>query len=380
MKRRLIAWILLIIPLCQICAQRESKDLLNISLWNPIATSPYDSLSTTNVTLGLSSKTYKLKGVGINLFAHFNEHRVNGFTLNGVGEFVKGNMNGIEVSGMFNVVSGHMHGLQIATVQNTNVLHARGVMISGITNFAIGNARGVQLAGVTNMAGSHFSGVQISSGVNIVTSSSDLLQLGGLVNVCAEPINGIQISMGNYAGGVNGVQLGLLNLCGGEVRGVQVGIINHSKDTSAVKIGLVNVSPKTRIQFLSYGGNTTKINLGVRFKNHHTYSILGIGTHYLGLNDKFSGAFSYRVGAELPLMKNLVLSSDVGFSHIENFSNEDLTTPERMYSLQFRLNLEYHPLSRFGIFASGGFAHTRYYKANRIYENKPIVELGVVLF
>ncbi|WP_321437802.1 hypothetical protein [uncultured Bacteroides sp.] len=380
MKRRLIAWILLIIPLCQICAQRESKDLLNISLWNPIATSPYDSLSTTNVTLGLSSKTYKLKGVGINLFAHFNEHRVNGFTLNGVGEFVKGNMNGIEVSGMFNVVSGHMHGLQIATVQNTNVLHARGVMISGITNFAIGDARGVQLAGVTNMAGSHFSGVQISAGVNIVTSSSDLLQLGGLVNVCAEPINGIQISMGNYAGGVNGVQLGLLNLCGGEVRGVQVGIINHSKDTSAVKIGLVNVNPKTRIQFLSYGGNTTKINLGVRFKNHHTYSILGIGTHYLGLNDKFSGAFFYRVGAELPLMKKLILSSDVGFSHIENFNNEDLTTPERMYSLQFRLNLEYHPLSRFGIFASGGFAHTRYYKANRIYENKPIVELGVVLF
>ena len=380
MKRRLIVAVLLIIPLSILFAQETAKHSLNISLWDPIASSPYDSLSTTAVTLGFSSRTYNLKGVGVNMSAHFNEKGVNGVTLNGVGEFAKGNMNGVEISGLFNVVSGHMHGLQIATVQNTNVLHSKGVMIAGITNFTIGDARGVQIAGITNMAGSHFSGVQFSSAVNIASSSSDLLQIAGLVNVCAEPINGIQIALGNYAGGVNGVQMGLLNLCGGDVRGVQIGIINHSKDTSAVKIGLVNITPKTRIQLLTYGGNTTRINTAVRFKNHHVYTILGIGTHYLGLNDKFSGSLFYRAGAELPLMKKLFLSSDAGFSHIENFANEDMTTPERMYSLQLRLNLEYHPLPRFGIFVSGGYAHTRYYKANRIYENKPIVELGIALF
>jgi hypothetical protein len=380
MKRRLIVVVLLILPLSLLYSQSKAKHPLNISLWNPVASSPYDSLSTTNVTLGFSSKTYQLKGAGINLFAHFNEKVANGFMLNGVGEFVQGNMNGVEIAGLFNVVSGHMHGLQIATVQNTNVLYAKGVMISGISNFTIGNARGVQIAGITNMAGSHFSGVQLSSAVNIASSSSNLLQLAGMVNVCAEPINGIQIGLGNYAGGVNGVQMGLLNLCGGDVCGAQLGIINHSKDTSAVKIGLVNINPKTRIQLLTYGGNTTKINVAVRFKNHHTYTILGIGTHYLGLDDKFSGSLSYRVGAEMPLAKKLSISSDAGFSHIENFSNEDFTTPERMYSLQLRLNLEYHPLSKLGIFASGGYAHTRYYKANRIYENKPIVELGIVLF
>ena len=380
MKRRLIIMILLILPLSLLYGESVVKHPFNLSLWDPIATSPYDSLSKTNVTFGFSSRTYQLKGAGINIFAHLNEKSVNGFTFNGVGEFVNGNMNGVEVAGLFNVVSGHMHGLQLAMVQNTNVLHAKGVMISGITNFAIGDARGVQLAGVTNMAGSHFSGVQISSGVNIVTSSSNLLQLASLVNVCAEPINGIQIGMGNYAGGVNGVQMGLLNLCGGEVRGVQVGIINHSKDTSAVKIGLVNINPKTRIQLLTFGGNTTKINLAVRFKNQHAYTIFGIGTHYLGLDEKFSGSLSYRAGAELPITKRLSLSSDAGFSHIENFNNEDRSTPERMYSLQLRLNMEYHPLPILGIFASCGYAHTRYYKANRIFENKPIVELGIVLF
>lgn len=380
MKRKLIALALLILPLNMLFAQSSPKHPLNISLWDPVASAPDDATSTTNATFGFSSKTYKLKGVGINLFAHFNEKTVNGFTLNGAGEFLKGNMTGAEISGLFNVVSGHMHGLQIATVQNTNVLHSKGVMIAGITNFAIGDAGGIQIAGITNMAGSHFSGVQLSSAVNIASSSSDLFQMAGFVNVCAEPINGVQISLGNYAGGVNGLQLGLLNLCGGDVRGVQIGIINHSKDTSAVKIGLVNISPRTRIQLLTFGGNTTKINTAVRFKNHHTYSILGIGTHYLGLNDRFSGSLFYRAGAELPLTKKLSLSSDVGFSHIENFNNEDLTTPERMYSLQLRLNMEYHPLNRLGIFASGGYAHTRYYKAHRIYENKPVIELGIVLF
>ncbi|WP_321518961.1 LA_2272 family surface repeat-containing protein [uncultured Bacteroides sp.] len=380
MKRRLIVAALLIIPLSILFAQETAKHPLNISLWDPIASFPYDSLSTTAVTLGFSSRTYNLKGVGINMFAHFNEKGVRGVTLNGVGEFAKGNMNGAEISGLFNVVSGHMHGLQIATVQNTNVLHSKGIMIAGITNFAIGDARGIQIAGITNMAGSHFSGVQFSSAVNIASSSSDLLQIAGLVNVCAEPINGIQIALGNYAGGVNGVQMGLLNLCGGDVRGVQIGIINHSKDTSAVKIGLVNITPKTRIQLLTYGGNTTRINTAVRFKNHHVYTILGIGTHYLGLNDKFSGSLFYRAGAELPVTKKLFLSSDAGFYHIENFNNEDLTTPERMYSLQLRLNMEYHLLNRLGVLASGGYAHTRYYKTHRIYENKPVIELGIVLF
>jgi hypothetical protein len=378
--KKLILLTLLILPLMPALGQTETRHPLNISLWDPIASSPYDSLSTTNVTFGFSSKTYKLKGAGINLFSHFNNKSVDGFTLNGVGEFVKGNMTGTEVSGLFNVVSGHMHGVQLAGVQNTNVLHSKGVMIAGITNFTIGDARGIQIAGITNMAGSHFSGVQLSSAVNIASSSSDLLQWAGLVNVCAEPINGIQIAMGNYAGGVNGVQLGLLNLCGGDVKGVQVGIINHSKDTSAVKIGLVNINPKTRIQMLTYGGNTTKINTAVRFKNHYTYTIIGIGTHYLGLDDKFSGSIFYRVGAELPVGHNLFLSSDAGFSHIENFSNEDATTPERMFSLQLRLNLEYHVLHRLGVFVSGGYAHTRYYKTNKIFENKPIVELGIALF
>lgn len=36
-----------------------------------------------------------------------------------------------------------------------------------------------------------------------------------------------------------------------------------------------------------YGGNATPANIGVRFKNQLFYTILGIGSMYQGLNDKF---------------------------------------------------------------------------------------------
>ena len=83
---------------------------------------------------------------------------------------------------------------------------------------------------------------------------------------------------------------------GGNVKGIQIGIINHSKDTTAHKLGLVNITPKTRIQMMLFAGNTSKLNAAVRFKNRRSYTMLGIGTHYLDLNDKFSGCVFYRTG------------------------------------------------------------------------------------
>ena len=49
-----------------------------------------------------------------------------------------------------------------------------------------------------------------------------------------------------------------------------------------------------------FGGNTTKLNVGARFKNKLFYTILGGGTHYLDFSDKFSASLFYRAGLELP--------------------------------------------------------------------------------
>ena len=193
-------------------------------------------------------------------------------------------------------------------------------------------------------------------------------------------LRGVQFAPGNYAGEVSGAQIGLLNLCGGNVKGIQIGIINHSKDTTAHKLGLVNITPKTRIQMMLFAGNTSKLNAAVRFKNRRSYTMLGIGTHYLDLNDKFSGCVFYRAGLYYPIASKLELSGDLGYFHIENFENEDAETPERMYSLQARINLEYKFKSRISFFASGGYGMTRYYDKNKFYEKKPIFEAGVILF
>ncbi len=222
--------------------------------------------------------------------------------------------------------------------------------------------------------------MQLCGAVNIAVKTENALQFSGLTNVCQGKLRGVQFAPGNYAGEVSGAQIGLLNLCGGNVKGIQIGIINHSKDTTAHKLGLVNITPKTRIQMMLFAGNTSKLNAAVRFKNRRSYTMLGIGTHYLDLNDKFSGCVFYRAGLYYPIASKLELSGDLGYFHIENFENEDAETPERMYSLQARINLEYKFKSRISFFASGGYGMTRYYDKNKFYEKKPIFEAGVILF
>lgn len=372
---------LLLLFFCLLQAQNKKWRPINISIWNPVAIVPFDSLNVSNINLGFCSKTNRLNGLSANVFANFCHQDLNGLLFTGGYNFLHKDMNGLEIAGLFNVVKGHMHGLQISAIQNTVVRYSKGLMICGITNFSVGDTKGIQLAGMSNIAGSRASGIQFAGGINIASSSSRLFQLAGLVNVCEESIKGVQLGLANYAGGVRGVQLGLINICGDDVKGVQIGLINHSSDTSTVKLGLVNVNPKTRIQMLFYSGNVNKINLGIRFKAHYTYSILGFGTSYKGLDDKFSGSLFYRLGVGIKFLRVLEISSDAGFYHIQNFEKDGLNGyPKRLYSLQGRLNLELHPISKLGIFASGGFAQTRRYGTGVVFENRPIMECGIVLF
>ncbi len=254
-----------------------------------------------------------------------------------------------------------------------------GVQIGGLSNVAH-DVKGLQLSAISNISAGAVTGVQLSAITNIAVRNDRALQLSGLANVCTREMKGVQIAYGNYAGEVNGLQLGLFNMCGGDVRGIQIGLVNYSKDSTAHKLGLVSITPSTRIQMMAFGGNTSKTNLAVRFKNRRTYTIMGVGTHYLDLNDKFSGCLFYRAGAYLSLAPKWELSGDLGFFHIENFENESQETPERMYSLQARINVEYKLRSRLSLFASAGYGITRHYDEDRNFERKPIIEAGIILF
>ena len=97
-------------------------------------------------------------------------------------------------------------------------------------------------------------------------------------------------------GTLNGWQVVFINSVASHNNGWQVGVFNYSTDTAAHKIGLVNINPKTRIDFMAFLGTSSIFNSALRYRNRSTYNMIGVGTHYMGLDHKFSGAVFYRLG------------------------------------------------------------------------------------
>ena len=295
-----------------------------------------------NVSLFCSPDT--LRGVQIGAFSSVVRQQMRGVSLAGIINSVGDDMRGVQISGVSNVVKGG-NGVQLSLFNNVSSSPFRGVQLSGLSNISMGMKRGLQIA-AANVSSSYMRG----------------MQLGGY----------------NYADTLNGSQIGLFNVCLNHPRGVQIGVINYSRDTVAHKIGLVNVNPKTRIDYMFYGGSATKANLAIRFRNRSTYNILGIGTHYFGLDEKFSGALFYRIGQYFQLSPKFSLSGDLGFYHVESFQEHSQDKPERLYSLQARINADYQ-LGRYtSAFASVGYGDTHYYHGGR-YRRRAIVEAGLAV-
>lgn len=371
---------------------------INLSLWKKVATQRNDSVGSTFFNLGIFSSMNRLNGVGINV----------------VGATTRRNMNGVQTSGIFNIVGGSMQGIQIAGISNVNGDNLSGLSLSGLVGITGNKAQGVILSGLANITGNKTSGLIMGGLLNITGSQSSGVHLAGLANISGESLNGItaagllsivgedlqgvQLSglanitggdmqglqmsgIGNVtAGNAVGIQLAPLNIAG-KGKGLQIGLLNYYKESfDGFQLGLVNANPDTKVQLMLFGGNATKLNVGARFKNKLFYTILGGGTHYLDFSDKFSASMFYRAGLELPLYKQLFISGDLGYQHIETFKNKDYGIPARLYALQARVNLEYRLTDRLGVFVTGGYGGSRYYNKDATYDKGVILEAGVVMF
>ena len=252
----------------------------------------------------------------------------------------------------------------------------RGVQLNAVSNL-VARGKGVQAGGLSNLALTPFKGVQLSAVTNIAMGVRRGLQLGGVLNVSSGYMRGAQIATVNYTDTLNGSQLGLVNVAHSQPRGWQVGIVNYSRDTVAHRIGLVNVTPNTIIDFMAYGGSSSKGNVAARFRNRSTYSIIGAGSHFMGLDKKFSGALFYRIGQYLRTSPKWSFSGDIGYYHIETFQHHKADRPERLFSLQTHLNADYQISDKVGAYASVGWGDTRYYHHWRHYRNRPLVEAGL---
>ncbi len=252
----------------------------------------------------------------------------------------------------------------------------KGVQLSPVSNIAE-HASGLQLSGFSNVAYDGMKGLQLSALNNIVIGQASGLQLTGFTNQNIGTLKGVQIALRNETDTLRGVQLGLFNYVTGDYqKGVQIGLVNYSRDTRSKRYGLVNVNPDTRIDLMAFAGTSSKANMALRFRNRSTYNIIGAGTHYMGLDDKFSGTLFYRIGQYFELTPKLSLSGDVGFFHIETFQEHSTEAPERLYSLEGRLNLDYQLNDKWGIFGTVGYGDTRYYHHDH-FRSRMIGEVGL---
>ena len=273
----------------------------------------------------------------------------------------------------FNPVWAQNSPVGIVSVQDS----VKSVQLGIISSVAAEGGHGVQLSTVSNASAHNFNGLQLSGVSNITNGMDRGVQLSGILNVSSAMHRGLQFGAVNYSDSLNGAQIGVFNIARKRPLGWQVGLINLSYDSIGHKIGLVNVNPMTDIDVMLYGGSSTKGNIAVRYRNKSTYSILGVGTHFMGLDSKFSGAVFYRLGQYKQLSPKWSLSGDVGFYHVETFSQNNNDKPERLYSLQARVNADYRINDKFGAFASVGWGWTRYYDRNETYRNRPLVEMGL---
>ena len=357
MKRIVVLW-LAALTFCGLNAQ--TKRFGNIALG--ANHKGEDSLLTSHFNLGIFGNVDTLHGMQMSLLTSVAMQETKGVNIGTLSAFTRGKMYGVQIGGFVNGVEGEMRGVQLAGVSNI-AKSANGLQLAGFTNATTTPMRGVQLSGITNIA------MGVKRG----------MQVAGAANVCSSYMRGLQFAMYNYADTLNGSQFGLVNICGSHPRGVQVGVINYSRDTIAHKVGLVNINPKTRIDMMLYGGTSTKLNFAMRFRNRSTYNMLGVGTHFMGIDEKFSGALFYRIGQYFQLTPKLSLSGDVGYYHVETFVNNSDTQPERLFSLQARLNADYQINRTLSAFASVGIGDTRYYHHASHYRTRPIFEMGVAV-
>ncbi len=365
----------------------------------------------TYFNLGLLSNYQNLNGASINIISDVVHQKTAGFQASGFVNIVGNRSSGMQVAGLANISGIRSHGLRIGGLfnisgkstygvqfsgignlagnnqkglmvtglMNMGSVNMSGMMISGLANIAGNEQRGVAISGLTNVTGKDMKGIQLSSLMNIAGNKNKGLQFAGLSNVSV--INeGAQIGgVVNYSGDNKGLQLGFANVSNQCSKGLQIGVLNISGDSCTRQVGLINLKPQTRTQVIISGGNLSKTNVAVRFKNNLIYTQLGAGMILGELTEKASVAGIYRTGLAFPLIKNkLYLNTDIGYCHIETLSNTDI--PDRLYAIQPRMGLEYNPFKKIGLFIAGGYSWTRTYSNNQAYQKQPIMEAGLVFF
>lgn len=365
--------------------KKKPKEIPNLSLC-------FSQKENTYISLGLSNRSENIKGLSINLVTTQCKQKMQGIQISGFAN-INNQATGLFIGGLCNINAGKSTGISIGGLANINNNKYTGIQCSGLANINNGNSYGINIGGLCNIQSENQSGINISSISNITAGNSTGASLSALSNITAKEHTGVQISglfnmsikttglqlcgLSNFTQELKGGQIGCFNYTEKESpKGFQIGLVNYAQSNKTKQFGIINLHPKTEYEVFCITSNYSKFTTSFRFRNKHTYTILGIGYQSFHLNSKPSINMTYRIGSYKEINR-FILSGDLGFRHIESLNNKSEIIPKRLYAIQLRTNLEYTFYKKTKLIGSIGYNWTRQYNQKSCYEKGLVYSIGL---
>jgi len=370
----------------------------NLSLWHPISINKtqHDSVNI-NFSI-LYGRVGRVKGLDLAIGASTVKNEIEGLQITGLAGIGGDYVSGVQVSGLFNVCGEDLKGGQIAGLINITGSKAQGLQIAGGLNITGDSLQGLQASGLFNIVGDEFQGFQVTGGFNIVGERCVGYQAAGLFNIVGEDFKGLQTSgLFNIVGeNLTGAQIGVFNVApyfsdaaqigifnvSAEMRGFQLGLVNWNNETYGVPVGLVNVSKKDgHISWISWGGNISGLNSGVKFEVGKIYSIASLG--FLNLYEDRDPALSYAGYYGLHILQDSTsFGIDIGYMYMDNakiFSSNPEEPDQHVIMIRALMSIDIS--SHIALIGGGGLSYIvkrhRSFDRGEVY---PIFLFGVEVF
>lgn len=361
---------------------------------------------TTYLSVGLVGKMNRLHGLSLNLGGAVTEDKCNAGiqigglfnvsqTFSGIGLAgivqVYETGRGVMLSGLANVTSTFEYGLQTSIIANINGDVRGAISAAALLNVSETNKNSILLAGLANVTQGQTGGIMVA-GLGNITGENKGLQIAGLANINGGN-SGVNVGLINLAAKNTGLQLGALNISAEGKRGIQTGLLNIATDgeqslqigllnisalqRKAYQIGLINVKPHTQLEYHFTASNAEFLNAAMRFKNKHTYTTLGLGTHHWGIDEPFTLTATFRAGGYYQFTPQWEAYADLGIKHVAHLGTRTAEHPRSLYAFQPRIGILYMPSPRFGFTIAGGYQWAKSYSKGYT-DHKPTIEAGIV--
>lgn len=234
----------------------------------------FNNLISINLTSGYSAANYIFE---LGVISNLNVNETRGLQIAGIANTTGANsLEGLSFKQVEKKqregFEANLSGLQLAGVTNVVLNNVFGGQLAGGFNIGKGALMGFQLSGLGNTIYKYSFGAQVAGVYNVSRTSMDGLQIASLFNSTEGGLSGVQISLANVAGFIEGknsyeavnhtaVQIGAYNRCKA-MNGFQIGLVNVGGRMQGTQIGLINFYKNGKTPETRDGTSIGLINIG----------------------------------------------------------------------------------------------------------------------